>query len=441
MTRLREQLPAGRHGRHASVTTAEAPNTWTAPSLLLALAAVAGWRAGGFWHAEAAAIAVIAGVLLVAALIGAPPDRRGAVVIGSLGLLTVWWCIRSVTAGPGTDFLPLGASMIAFAAAFAAVRPLVGRQRDLAALAMACLGAMGALFGFAGLIWRWFPMAMPAQGLWRLSSALTYADAAGLAFAVCLLLALGCDRWPAVVRVAVCLNVAGLIAAQSRGALLAVACACLLVPARRYREMALPLVSGVGLGIAAVATSPQRHPVPWLAAVVVAAVVIAASDRRGRDRRWSSARVRSVVAAAILCGVIGAAILVHHEIGLRALAPSDQDRSAEWSSAWHQWTSAPFAGVGADRALVLHAADGSSAHFAHNEYLQVAADAGIVGVGLLAFVALSLAKLLRRVDPLSSCAVAAVVCWAVGGAFDFDWHLPVVGLLGGWCAGLAAKGD
>jgi hypothetical protein len=438
MTTLREQLPVG---RHASGSAASAPNVWVVPSLLFALAAVAGWRQGGFWHAEAAAIAVIAGVLLVAALIGAPPDRQGAVVVGSLGLLALWWFVRSVTAGPGTDFLPLGASMIAFAAAFSAVRPLVGRLRELAALAMACLGATGALLGFAGLIWRWFPMAMPAQGLWRLSSSLTYADAAGLAFGVCLLLALGCEHWPAVVRMAVCLNVAGLIAAQSRGAAAAVVCACLLVPARRYRELALPLVAGVGLGIVAVASSPQGHPVPWLAAAVVGAVAIAAGDRRGRDRLWSSARVKSMVAGAILCGVIGIAFLVHHEIGLRALAPSDQDRSAEWSSAWRQWFSAPFIGVGADRALVLHAADGSSAHFAHNEYLQVAADAGVVGVGLLAFVALSLAQLLRRVDPLSSCAVAAVVCWAVGGAFDFDWHLPVVGLLGGWCAGLAAKGD
>ena len=44
-----------------------------------------------------------------------------------------------------------------------------------------------------------------------------------------------------------------------------------------------------------------------------------------------------------------------------------------------------------------------------------------------------------EIDPLLSCAVAAVVCWAVGGAFDFSWHLPVVGPVGGWCAGLAAR--
>ncbi len=59
------------------------------------------------------------------------------------------------------------------------------------------------------------------------------------------------------------------------------------------------------------------------------------------------------------------------------------------------------------------------------------------GLGLVALVGLSLVRDLRRAGPLSSCAVAAVVCWAVGGAFDFSWHLPVLGLLGGWCAGLA----
>jgi hypothetical protein len=438
MTALGEQRSIARRTSRSARGT---PNGWIVPSLVFVLAAGAGWRDGGFWHAESAAIAVLAAVLLVAALITDPPDRRDVFVLSSLGLLALWWFIRTATAGPGADFLPLGASIIAFGAAFAAVRPLAGRARELAALAMVCLGAVGALVGFAGLIGRWTPLALPAQGLWRLSSPLTYADAAGLVLGVCLLLALGCGRAPALVRMAVCLNAAGLIATQSRGAYVAVLCACLLVPARRYRELALPLAAGAGLGVAAVASSPQDHRVPWLAVVVVAAMAIAACDRHGRSRRWSSARIRTVLGAAILCGVIGATLLVHHEIGLRALAPSDHDRSAEWSSAWQQWASAPLTGVGADRALILHAADGSSAHFVHNEYLQVAADAGIVGLGLMAFVALSLAKSLRRVDPLSSCAVAAVVCWAVGGAFDFDWHLPVVGLVGGWCAGLAAKED
>jgi O-Antigen ligase len=409
------------------------------PGLVLVLTAVAGLRDGGFWPAEALAVALIAAVLLVAALVVAPPDRRSAFVLASLGLLALWWYVRSVTAGPGAHFLPLGASIVAFAAAFAAVRPLIGRAREHAALAMAGLGAVAALAGFAGLIWRFVPLAIPAQGLWRLSSSLTYADAAGLVFGVCLLLALGCGQAPTVVRIVVCLNLAGLLATQSRGALLAVACGCFLVPGRRYRELAVPLVAGLAVGVAAIASSPQGQPVPWLAVVLVLGITVAAGSRPGTALRWSATRIRTFVCLAGVAVAIGAALLVHHEIGLRALAPSDQDRSAEWWSGLHQLFSAPLVGVGPDRLLELHASDGSSAHFVHNEYLQVAADAGLVGLGLLGVVAVSLAGALRRIDPLLSCAVAAVVCWAVGGAFDFSWHLPVVGLVGGWCAGLAAE--
>ena len=419
------------------------PSTsWIPAALVLVLAAAAGWQDGGFWHTEALAVTAIAMVLLVAALVIAPPDRISAFVLVSLGLLALWWLFRAVTAGSGADFLPLGASIVAFAAAFAAVRPLTGRSREMAALALACLGAVGALVGFAGLAWRWFPMAMPAQGLWRLSSSLTYSDAAGLVLGLCLLVALGCDRSPLLVRIVVCLTTGGLLATQSRGAYLAFACACLLVPARRYGEQLIPLVAGAVLGVAAVASSPGNVPVPWLALVLVGAVGVAALDRRWVQRQWSHPRTRKWVGAGALGGVIGLGLLLlHHEIALRALAPSDQDRSVEWSSALRQWASAPLVGVGPDRELAFHAADGTSARFAHNEYLQVGADAGIVGAGLLGLVAVSLVRALRRLDVLSSCAVAALVCWAVAGAFDFDWHLPVIGLMGGWCAGLAVKGN
>jgi hypothetical protein len=131
---------------------------------------------------------------------------------------------------------------------------------------------------------------------------------------------------------------------------------------------------------------------------------------------------------------------VHHEIGLRAFAPSDGDRSVEWAAAWHQWAGAPYFGVGPDRLLFFHAADGTYAHFAHNEFLQVAADTGVIGLALLAACVLAVMRVARRFDVLSSCASAALGCLLVGGVFDFDWHLAFIGGLGGWCAGLAAKG-
>ena len=404
------------------------------------LTLAAGWRDGGFWPAQAAAIALIAVVLLAVSLVTAPRDRGSTFVIVSLLVLTAWWWIRSATCGGGADFLPLGASMLAFAAAFAATRALRGDARQWAALAMAGLGATVSLTGFVGLIGRWSPLALPAQGLWRLSASLTYADAAGLACAVCLLLALGCTRAPMLVRVIVCLNVAGVVATQSRGAAAALACGCLLVPWTRYKEMALPLAAGVALGVAAVASSPQRSAVPWLGAVLVIAVALALLNLSLRLRVLRGTHAQVAASALAVAGFAVAALLVHHEIGLRALAPSDQDRSAEWTAAFHQWTSAPLVGVGPDRLLALGANDGSWAHFAHNEYLQITADAGLVGLALVGLTGASLGGTLRRTGPLSSAAVACLVCWAVGGLFDFSWHLPALGLLGGWCAGLATQG-
>ncbi len=412
---------------------------WVPAALLFGLLVVEGLRQGGFWPADAFVVALGAAGVLLAAAVVVPPDRRGLLVVGSILLLAAWWLIRAVTAGMPERFLPLGASMLAFAAAFVATRPLSGRARELAGLGVACLGAVGALLGFAGLIGRWFPLAMPAQGLWRLSSTLTYADAAGLVLGMCLLVALGLDLYPPLVRVAVCLSAAGLLATQSRGAFVAFACACLLVPWRRYVQFLVPLVAGTALGVAAVFSSSDAGPVPWLAALLVAAVLVSAVASRQVEafRRTTGARV--LAGTVVACAVVAALALLHHEVGLRALAPSDQDRSVEWSTALDQWRSAPLVGVGPDRLLTFHASDGTMAHFVHNEYLQVAADSGVVGLALLALSALAVVRVVRRHDLLASCAVGALVCWAVAGAFDFDWHLSVVGLLGGWCCGLAVR--
>ena len=218
---------------------------------------VEGLREGGFWRADAFVVAVAAVGFLLVATVVTPPDRRGSMAIVSILLLALWWLVRAGTSGSLVQFLPLGASFLAFAAAFATVRPLSGRAREAAGLGVACLGAAGALVGFAGLTWRWYPMAMPAQGLWRLSSTLTYSDAAGLVLGMCLLIALGTDMYPGLVRMVVCLCAGGLLATQSRGAYVAFGCACALVPWHRYVRHLVPLLAGAGLGVAAIVSSPD----------------------------------------------------------------------------------------------------------------------------------------------------------------------------------------
>lgn len=423
----------------ASQTARDPASAWAVVTLLFAVAVAAALRDGAFWSGQARLVSIASLVLGAAALVMRRPDRRTALVLVGLLVLGAWWLLRAGTTGSLGAFLPLGAGIVAFAAAYASVRLLSGSARDSAALAMVGLGAGCALLGFVGLTWRITPLALPAQGLWRMSSTVTYADAAGVVCAVCLLLALGCNRYPVFLRVAVCLTSAGVLASQSRGAILACVCAGLLVPWRRYARFSVALIAGVALGVTSIATSPRSGAVPLLGLMVLVAVVVASIDWQNASWWPMVKRRRLAVGAVVVCAAAVVTALLHHELALRTLAPSDGDRTSEWSAALRQWASSPLVGVGPDRTLVLQADGGNTAHFVHNEYLQVAADGGIVGLGLLGVVAYSLARVLQRFDVLATCSLAALVCFAIAGAFDFDWHLPIIGLLGGWCAGLAAR--
>ncbi len=231
------------------------------------------------------------------------------------------------------------------------------------------------------------------------------------------------------------------MASQSRGAYVAIICAAVLVPRRRYAHLLVPLLAGAALGVVAVASSPGKGVVPWLGAALVAAIAISAVPTTRVRAAALDPWIRMVAVCIVPVALLATVLLLHREIGLRALAPSDADRAAEWSVAWHQWRTAPVFGVGPDRLLLFHTADGTYAKFVHNEYLQVAADAGVLGVALLAAAVAAVVRAVGRVDVLSSCACAALVCGAVGGAFDFDWHLPFVGFVLGCCVGLAARAD
>lgn len=415
---------------------------WLPAAVLLGLGVVEVIRDGGFWRPDAIVVAIISLPLIAAALLPRRLDGRSLAFVGAAALVTGWWLLRAVETSSWRTFFPFGASMLGLVATFIAVKNLMGRSRDAAAFAAAMFGAALSLFGFVGLIIRWFPVAMPAQGLWRLSTSITYSDAAGAVLGVCLLIALsGSAPLEWLNRVAVCLCAAGLIATESRGAIIATICGCVLVPVAQHRRFTIALAAGALLGAFAVATSPSAHAVPALAVALAVLVAVAACWHPSlRLPAGLGGRRRLIIVAAAMLAVASAlALLTHHEIGLRALAPSDQDRAYEWSAAWHQFLAAPYLGVGPDVLLRFQAPDGTYAHFAHNEYLQIAADTGIVGLMLLVGAFAAAARLVRRSDAVSSCAVGALVCWAVVGAFDFDWHIPVFGLLGGCAIGLAAR--
>jgi len=453
----------------------------TAPVLtgvLGGLLVAAVFRQGAFYSGDAAMVAVVS-VVITVALLARAPDRRTAAVVAAVAAFAGWWLVRAAAQGRASSFLPLGASALGFGCAFLATRRLRGPHRDLAARFLVAVGAVSAAVGLVATALRWYPLAMPAQNLWRLSTTLTYANAAGALLAVALLLGLGLDPRSRVTRAMVCLCAAGLVATQSRGAVLAAVVGLVLVPLAQLRRTAPTVVVGVLGGLAVVATSNggRGQPVAVLAVVACAVIATLVPPWRGRrsgrpsgaqpaptwvsgagnadaptwvaeaapgpgpaGRPWSLRRRVllvagvGVVAVGVLAGA-GAALKVPVE--RRISLGSSEDRSYEWRSAFDQWRSSPVVGVGPDQLLHFDAPDGNVAHFSHNEYLQILADGGVVGELLLGLIAVCLVRAVRRRDLCSSCAAAALVGFAVAAALDFDWHLAALGLVGGWVAGLA----
>jgi O-antigen ligase len=412
---------------------------WAAPACAAALIVIGASSMGGFWLRSAEVIGAGSVLLLLLAVGRGRLDRATTLVLASLGALAAWWFVRAAAVGQPLSFFPLGVSVVGFGGAFAAVRPLTPKQKEVAAVFLASIGAVEAVVGFYGLTMRASPLAIPDQNLWRLASTVTYSNGAGLILALSLLVALGLNgRWW-YSRSLVCLCVAGLLATQSRGALIGALCGLLFVPLTRYRVMWFPLACGAIAGVVAVATSPSPKAEPIVGVALVLCVGASVALRPVAVGLATRRRLTFAVAGGLVVAGLSA-IVAHTALALRLLTSASlYDRSPEWSSAYHQFQGAPWFGVGPDQLVPLLGGHGTLAHFAHNEYLQVAADAGLIGVALLLFAAVAVAKSVRRADVGTSCALGALIAFALCGAFDFDWHLPMIALIGGCVAGLAGS--
>ncbi len=423
--------------------------------VIAGLMAAATFREGAFYPADAALVLTVS-LAVMAAFLWARPDRRSVAVVATMSALALWWLIRAWAQGRPGAFLPLGASMIGFSGAFLATRRLDEKYRVLATQLVVAVGAVSAAAGLLATTDRWYPLAMPAQNLWRLSTTLTYSNAAGALLAVALLVGLGLEQRDHTTRLMVCLCAAGLVATQSRGAVLGAIVGVVVVPMAQLRRSAVTVALGVLAGLAVVATSsgPSAQPLATVAVVVAVVIAVArprrssavASSPRTSTRRSSIDGRRRAVLLAVLAvatvGVaVGAGLALRVPIERRVALGSSEDRGHEWSAAFDQWRSSPVVGVGPDQTLYFQAADGNFAHFSHNEYLQVLADGGLIGAALLVLTGVCVVRAVRRDDVATSCAAAALVAFAVVGALDFDWHLASLGLVGGWVAGLATRSD
>jgi hypothetical protein len=427
-----------------------APALPTCALLLLAALSACITAQGGYY----AAGQVIAGGLLAAALVSAHrsaplsgPDFRLAPVMAA-GALAAWALVDARIAGG--QALPVVALLGAFVAVLLVCRRVPAANRDALALALGGIGVLVALSGWAGVAWRLDPLALEDQELWRAATTLTYANAAAGVLVPLALLALGRQltvrRSPTGATVS-CLLLAGAGATLSRGgavALLAglICLAAVLGVRRTVGALAGPAFGAV-VAMAALAPSMPAGaaPRPALAVLGLAAGVAlaAAFERAPTGARHGAVALGLVAVAAVV------ALGPFDSVRDTRLSLASADRRAETSAALRLVADRPLTGTGPGRAtLFFDGADGQAlfARYVHNEYLQVSAELGLIGLAFSAALLIALARTVRagRASAPSlglwAGAAAGLVALATHSAFDFLWHVPAIPLAGALLAGL-----
>jgi hypothetical protein len=409
--------------------------------LLLALAGVglvvAGWRSASARGRKAAAWAVLRPV-------------RGA--LAGLGFMATATAVAGLVDGHPRGALSVDSLLFGLAVAVAAPAAVSASARRQIVDVLLALGVLLAVTGWVGVTFRYQPLGHPDGGLWRAATTVTYANASAAALSMVGLLGLATLSSTGARSAACMVIVTGLGATLSRAGIASFAVGLLLlgllVGWKALVSAAAPVLGGaavaVGLMIPGMKAAQPARPV-WAALGLAAGVAIAAAPWRRMRRLAVFCGVGGVAVIAVLSGIV-ALDRSHSWAGRASL--SSPDRSAAAHAALHLWTTHPLAGVGPGRALFLWSEPQRGSvfdRFAHDEYLQLVAEQGAIGLvglaGLAAGASITIAGGGRRLGRrwgLWAGSVAGLTAFAVHSSFDFLWHIPLVPLLAAVSVGLAA---
>lgn len=432
---------------------------WPCLLLLMALAAAAFGQGAFFSTVQWCAVALIAVAVAVAVAARALPvaDLRAGFVLAGL-LLAAWALVRAAAAGTPAG----GLGWVLFGAGTAAVvsvsRRLGAASREMLLGGVLAVGVLVALTGWAGVALHMRPWGLPAQGLWRAGSTLTYENATAALLVPLALVALArltARPRSAYLCLAATILLAGVGATLSRAGAAALAVGllvlCLALGARALLRAAAGPVAGAGVALFGLLPS-LRATVP--ASPLIAALALAAGLAvAGLMQRFTGpARALPVVGVALTAAVfvIYRAPEARNAIGALARARftlASPARSGETAAALRIIEHHPLAGAGPGHAALRWTGPGGGLYvdqYAHNEYLQVLTDLGVAGAALAAIFAVALGRLLWRARAdaperaLWAGAVAAATAFLLHSGFDFLWQVPAIPFTVGALVGLAA---
>jgi O-antigen ligase len=204
------------------------------------------------------------------------------------------------------------------------------------------------------------------------------------------------------------------------------------------------------MGVAEVASLSRGGMISLFAALLFVAAITASKKDRSRSQRHSSfvpgpVYFIALMLIAIIVGVfwVGADFEILKRIADDSLSStSPMGRAGIWRDTWAMFCAHPIFGVGLGAFETVYPIYGRGngsllIQFAHNDYLQILADAGIIGgalaVWFITMLARALVKIFRHEDAMSraiqlGCA-AGIFALLIHSLFDFNLQIPSNALL------------
>lgn len=426
--------------------------------LLVAALAAAVVRQGAYYPDGQRLVGPLLAAAVIAAVVARPAVRRTSRVgPGTFAAAFAAWAVVSgVLAGDAGAAMAPAALVAAVVAVLAVCRRTTRAERESLAAAALAVGTLCALTGWVGVAWRVQPLALEDQALWRAASTLTYANATAALLVPLALLALAMTvlrprAWLPAATAGVLLM--GAAATLSRGGAMALlvgaaVLAVLLGPRALARASVAP-AAGAAVAFAGLVPSMPAGGPPRPALAVGALVAgMAVTALLVSARR--PGKVAVALAGLILVALAGPLASGWSDITGPRLTLSSPDRADETAAALRLVAAQPLTGTGPGNATLAWAGDDGRtmiARYVHNEYLQVLAELGVVGLGLLAGLLLTAGRRVgagRASAPspqLWAGAVAGLVALLVHSGFDFLWHVAALPLVAAVLAGISSPSD
>jgi O-antigen ligase len=423
-----------------------------AAAVLLTAVAVGLLRQGAYYASAQLSVGLLLAGAVLLALAARPlsMDDLRAPPTPLLLVLAGWMLVAAAAQGWWAAGLRPALLLAGIVAILLVCRRLPVDTRMILVAGVVTVGLAVATVGWVGVAYRISPWGWQSSGLWRAASTLTYPNAMAAAlvplalFVLALLTArkraapLGLAATGLLIGAGATLSRAGLLALLVGGVMLAA-----LLGVRVVAKTSAAPALGAAIALAGLAPSMAGSvkPSPALATITLFAGLVAGAALP-RLRR------RAAALAAVAIGACGVAVLASlHWSRLGEAAGQVADARGTLSSAYRidglraalrVLADHPLTGAGPGRTQFHWATpDGpqGTLQYAHNEYVQLAAESGIVAVVLLAAILLAIARLLRQARAADGSwasrarwagVVAAVVALAVHSGFDFVWHVPAI---------------